>query len=157
MSAEEWRSIPGFPRYEVSSLGRVLSHHRATPLVRSQQLSPIGYFTVRLSDGERKRTRPVHVLVAEAFHGPRPAGQLVRHLNGDPQDNRAENLCWGTASENQLDSVAHGTHPHAKKTHCSQGHAYDEANTRIYRGMRYCRACHRVRSSDYNAHRRNAA
>lgn len=27
------------------------------------------------------------------------------------------------------------------KTHCPQGHAYDEANTRVYRGARFCRAC----------------
>lgn len=27
------------------------------------------------------------------------------------------------------------------KTHCPRRHPYDEANTRWYRGMRYCRAC----------------
>lgn len=29
------------------------------------------------------------------------------------------------------------------KTHCPQGHAYDEENTRWYEGRRYCRACAR--------------
>lgn len=32
---------------------------------------------------------------------------------------------------------------HTRKTHCPKGHAYDAANTRVYRGMRYCRACKR--------------
>lgn len=26
-----------------------------------------------------------------------------RHLNGNPVDNRLENLCWGTHSENEYD------------------------------------------------------
>lgn len=29
----------------------------------------------------------------------------------------------------------------AVKTHCTQGHAYDEKNTRVFGGRRYCRAC----------------
>jgi hypothetical protein len=29
------------------------------------------------------------------------------------------------------------------KTHCPQGHPYDEGNTRWYRGMRYCITCRR--------------
>lgn len=35
---------------------------------------------------------------------------------------------------------------HARKTHCPQGHAYDTANTMIYSGKRYCRACQRGRN-----------
>lgn len=27
------------------------------------------------------------------------------------------------------------------KTHCPQGHPYDEANTQWYSGRRYCRGC----------------
>lgn len=30
-------------------------------------------------------------------------------------------------------------------TACPQGHPYDEANTYWYRGLRYCRECHRIR------------
>lgn len=32
----------------------------------------------------------------------------------------------------------------ARKTGCPQGHPYDEANTVVYRGGRYCRACQRA-------------
>jgi len=35
---------------------------------------------------------------------------------------------------------------HAKKTHCPQGHPYDEENTYVYpSGGRKCRICHRER------------
>lgn len=47
----------------------------------------------------------VHQLVLEAFVGPRPKakqGSLidVLHINGDPTDNRLENLKYGTRGEN---------------------------------------------------------
>lgn len=29
----------------------------------------------------------------------------------------------------------------ARKTHCPQGHLYDEENTKRYKGRRYCRTC----------------
>lgn len=34
---------------------------------------------------------------------------------------------------------------HAKVTHCPSGHPYSEENVRMYRGSRYCRACHSQR------------
>lgn len=34
---------------------------------------------------------------------------------------------------------------HARKTHCPQKHRYDDANTRVARGRRHCRTCHRDR------------
>lgn len=34
---------------------------------------------------------------------------------------------------------------HAAKTHCPQGHPYDDANTYLYRGMRQCRTCRTAR------------
>jgi hypothetical protein len=37
----------------------------------------------------------------------------------------------------------------ARKTHCPQGHPYDEANTYVSRqGGRNCRACHRQQERD---------
>jgi len=45
--------------------------------------------------------------------------------------------------------------PHHKlrNTHCSKGHPYDEENTRMYRGMRYCKACERIKNKEYSARR----
>lgn len=36
----------------------------------------------------------------------------------------------------------------AKKTHCLRGHPFDEANTRIYNGMRHCLECSRIRKRE---------
>ena len=57
----------------------------------------------------RKNTRFVHRLILEAFVGPCPEGMECRHLDGDPGNNRLENLAWGTPEENHADSVRHGT------------------------------------------------
>lgn len=55
---------------------------------------------------------------------------------------------YGTRSDNIQDCLAHGTHFHAAKTHCPQGHPYDEVNTLHYTSLngspiRRCRTCKR--------------
>lgn len=59
-------------------------------------------------EGGEKLVR-VHVLVAEAFIGPRPFGMVTRHLDGDNFNNRKSNLAWGTHQENSDDMRRHGT------------------------------------------------
>lgn len=47
--------------------------------------------------------------VADAWLEPRPPGALLRHLDGNPLNDRASNLAWGTTLDNHHDAVAHGT------------------------------------------------
>lgn len=54
-------------------------------------------------------TKPVHVLTALAWLGPRPPGMCVTHLNGERIDNRVENLAYRTPRDNALDKRTHGT------------------------------------------------
>lgn len=158
MAAEDWLLIPGYASYEVSSLGRVRSLLRGKPRVLSQWSTPSGHMKVRVG-GRGEPGRYVHQLVLFAFAGPRPAGMVARHLNGDPTDNRPENLAWGTHSENNYDAVRHGTHAEASRTHCLRDHEFTPENTREHNGARFCRTCARdrmrtVRTTDVRA--RNA-
>ncbi len=161
---EVWRAVPGFEGYyEVSTLGRVRGVART---VERKGMSPAhyrtrllslathrGYRTVGLMRGGVHSTHRVHRLVLEAFVGPGDGFQAC-HKNGDRADNRIENLYWGTNSDNQYDSVRHGTHVQARRTHCPQGHPYDEANTAYsVAGARRCREC--VRRSTRESMRRN--
>src|SRR5438105_702836 len=67
--------------------------------------------TVQLAPGKWKLFA-VHVLVCEEFHGPKPTPlHEVRHLDGNPGNNSAANLCWGTKAENEADKLRHGTGP----------------------------------------------
>ena len=111
---EEWRDIPGYEgRYQVSNMGNVRSLdrrvnvcHGATRLMKGRVLKPADskhnpHLYVQL--GHKQAGSPVHQLVALAFLGPRPEGLDVRHLDGDPRNNRADNLAYGTRTENILD------------------------------------------------------
>ena len=65
-----------------------------------------GHRLVYLGRGD---CRFVHRLVLEAFVGTCPEGMECRHLDGDPGNNRLENLAWGSPKENYADSLQHGT------------------------------------------------
>lgn len=105
-----------------------------------------GYLFTSVYEGSKRVRLYAHRSVMAAFVGPRPEGVVTRHLDGDPSNNELSNLQYGTPNENALDSVAHGTHVAARRTHCPVGHQYDEGNTRMYQGRRHCRACARIRS-----------
>jgi len=115
---EQWRPIAGFEGYEISSHGRVRRAGKIKKLSEDRK----GYAKVTLWIKQRKFTKIVAPLVAEAFIGPRPPGQVVCHKDGDNRSNHHDNLRWGTRASNEADKLAHGTarhrenHPSAKLT-----------------------------------------
>lgn len=153
---EEWRPVVGHEcRYEVSSFGRVRSLDSEVPCrggklrkikgrILGTSLGSTGYPRVSLAPNSTHRA--VHRLVLEAFVGPRPDGLECCHNDGDPTNNRVENLRWDTHASNITDTVNHGTHTNASKTHCPQGHEMTPENVYIApkRGERQCRKCRRV-------------
>lgn len=156
MNDVTWLPIPGFPHHEVSSDGRVRSierhivskrGHRCTFPGRELRtnVNRYGYEALGLAYEGRHVNCLVHRLVCLAFYGEPPTPlHEVRHLNGNSLDNRVENVCWGTRSENMLDKVRHGTHNNTRKTHCKSNHPFDQTNTYINRhGDRRCRQCSR--------------
>lgn len=134
MTEEIWRDVLGYVgAYQVSSLGRVRSVDRHVLASNGSRMffrgrvlqtwqNKRGYVICDLARAGARRRPAVHRLVAAAFNGPRPDGLETRHLNGVAWDNRAENLQYGTSSQNELDKVLHGTHNHAKQTHCKRNH-----------------------------------
>ena len=155
---ERWLPVVGYEGfYEVSDLGRIRSLPRLTVWrngrkrhypgkILNPYISPRdGYARTPLSvQGVRSSPLLVHCLIAEAFLGPCPEGQEVRHLDGDPANNVLTNLKYGTHGENERDKVRHGTHHWANVTHCTQGHEYTPENTHYLKsGSRVCRQCWR--------------
>lgn len=117
---EEWRPVVGYEGlYEVSDHGRVRSIDRLVRCNNGWRRTGIRYFTPSSSGKNKKykrvllrhpdRQRTVHRLVLEAFVGSCPEGCEVRHLDGDPGNNKLDNLAWGTKAENEADKVKHGT------------------------------------------------
>ena len=124
VSAEVWCNVAGFEEiYEVSSHGRV--RRKATGRILRPWIAARRYHYLSLRGVNARRKVGVHVLVAEAFHGPRPSPKHeVAHWDGNATHNLADNLRWATHAENVEDQKRHGTlhapvyrgasHPRAK-------------------------------------------
>ena len=106
-------SLPGAPpaaRPSSEGLGgaaRVSNHGRvrtANGIITEGSERPNGYRQA----GINGKTHYVHRLVAQAFLGPPPSEKhtQVNHIDGDPANNRADNLEWVTRSENIRHSFA---------------------------------------------------
>lgn len=91
-----------------------------------------------------------HRYAYEQARGPIPPGLVIDHLCRNPACVNPDHLEAVTQRENLLRGETHNAR-NVKKTHCPQGHPYDEANTRHYAGGRYCRACARAASRKYRA------
>lgn len=108
---EVWRPVVGFHEYLVSDQGRV---QLAGAYVLHDCPNHGGYRIVYLRTANGKRVaRRVHLLVLEAFRGPRPSPRHhgAHAPNRDKRDNRLENLRWALPEENEADKRAHGTQP----------------------------------------------
>ena len=121
---EEWKDIPGYEgRYQASSMGRIRNigyevkgrnpytgreFIRKVPsrILKPGRFCKSGHVSVVLGKGTSGQ--PVHQLVMKAFVGEPPDGMEVLHKNGNPTDNRLENLDYGSRTENILDVYKHG-------------------------------------------------
>jgi len=115
---EIWKDIPGHLGYEVSNLGRVRSYRkRGNTVVLCKNPQRI---LMQHIDKKSKSSYPryrvnlsgkflvVHRLVLLAFVGPCPEGMEACHNDGNPYNNRLDNLRWDTKAGNILDEVKNG-------------------------------------------------
>lgn len=89
---EEWRAIPSFPGYSVSTCGRVRNDKTGRVLALMRNSHGIVY--VGLSKNRLQHKRSLDILVIEAFL---PAPKLEAfdtpiHLDGDRTNNHIDNL-----------------------------------------------------------------
>jgi hypothetical protein len=119
---ERWLPIDGWPGYDVSAWGRVRSWwgggggkqgQRAIidqPKLIGNHKVASGHRSVLLyrNQSTEKWRAKHHTLVLQTFVGSRPKGKIACHNNGDPCDNRIENLRWDSYKSNQIDRLKHG-------------------------------------------------
>lgn len=91
----EWRPIKGFEGlYDLRSDGLLYSHPRATTKGGYSYGNTVGkgYLHFALSKDGKVSSKRANRLVYEVFVGKIPKGFDVHHINGNPKDNRVENL-----------------------------------------------------------------
>lgn len=96
-----------------------------------------GYLVIKLPQaqtGGRIVKAYVHRLVLETFLGTCPEGLEACHNNGVADDNRLENLRWGTHQANISDKTRHGTQPTGMAHGMSRLSDVDIAQIRAHRG-----------------------
>lgn len=107
----EWVPLCGFERtHEVSNKGNV---RRILPCPKIKEVPHIlscvpdkdGYLTVTVQDGAKRSNLKCHRLVASHFiENPENLPQ-VNHIDGDKENNCADNLEWCSASTNSKHRV----------------------------------------------------
>ncbi|MES2156069.1 MAG: HNH endonuclease [bacterium] len=113
----EFRHVPGWPGYAVTDTGEVWSCRRRRwngfdTCWHRIKTHPDWFkrqvFTIRGGRGIQKQAK-VHQVVMWAFVGPCPSGMEVAHNDGDPTNNRLDNLRYDTRRGNHMDTFKHGT------------------------------------------------
>lgn len=108
---EIWKTIEGYPNYQISNLGRVKSIERKVKsnngyrIIREKILKPSkhrdGYLKINLFKDGEKKTMQLHRLVAKAFvQNDSLFNNEVNHKNECKTDNRACNLEWCDSTYN---------------------------------------------------------
>jgi hypothetical protein len=119
----EYRELKDFPGYRVGSDGTVWTRRTPGPRLSrewkqlvgswcgSGKRRPKGYYRLALLRHVSGKLVAItfHRLVLVTFVGEPKPGQIACHYNGDPLDNRVENLRWDTHAANTEDSRRLGT------------------------------------------------
>jgi len=104
--------IPGHPDYAITTDGCVWSYARKQwkkPFVTKGDSPGTTRVYLECPGRDRPASYRVAHLVLETFIGPRPPGVKARYRNGDRNDNRVENLYWGTSKVTHKETVAEET------------------------------------------------
>lgn len=94
---KEFKAIEGCYPYMVSHLGHVCNCE--TKKILKSHCNARGYLKIQL----KGKCRYIHILVLEAYKGPRPKGAQGCHGPDGPLNNNINNLRWDTPENNYKD------------------------------------------------------
>jgi hypothetical protein len=97
---EVWKDIYGWPGYEVSTLGRVMSYKYKEPRILIPNENDRGYYSVKLYKNSNSKIYRVNRLVAITYLPNFYNLPEVDHKDRNRQNNSLYNLKWVTKSEN---------------------------------------------------------
>lgn len=114
---EIWRDISEYEGYyQISNMGRIKSLDRSVMdkkgrnhvtvggIMKPTPDKKTGHMRIGLWKDSKRRVLYVHRLVMETFVGECPNEMEVCHNDGDPSNNRLDNLRYDTRHENMIDA-----------------------------------------------------
>lgn len=102
IDGERWLVLSG-DHYAISDHGRMMRASSRCGVLGGTILSPglsRGYRYCCIRRDGKQAMIAIHVAVAAAFLGPRPAGQIINHKDGNKLNNHISNLEYVTQREN---------------------------------------------------------
>lgn len=112
-SNEIWKPIINYENiYEISNFGRVkrlIGYRCRKERILRPREQKSGHLYVSLCKNNVVKNYRIHRLVLSAFMGQCPPGTEGCHNDGDPKNNKLENLRYDTHRNNMQDSIKHGT------------------------------------------------
>ena len=97
---EQWRTISGFPNYQVSNVGRVMNIK--TGRIKQPTIDANGYFYMNLHHNDRVK---IHILGAQEFLQ-KPIGEklMIDHIDRNRLNNCVSNLRYVSQSQNNMNA-----------------------------------------------------
>ena len=114
------KQIKGYPGYLITKNGEIFSLKSNSFLKQFIKSKKAGYPAVNLYVGGNSKIKfeqkCVHELMAITFLKRKPSKKhIVAHLDGNPLNNKIENLKWVTQKENMSHKNIHGTQSYGEK------------------------------------------
>lgn len=116
---EIWKDVVGYEGfYKISNMGNLKSCERYSKNSRGQNRKLKekiikthlikGYPGTKLVVNKKRKHVYIHKLVAEAFLSDKGDKQCINHIDGNPLNNKVENLEWATFKENSIHAIENG-------------------------------------------------
>ena len=114
---EVWKQIFDYPNYEISTLGRVKSHHGGKDVIINQYISSGGYLRFTVYKDAKHKTVKTHQIMAITFLGHERSGMnlVIDHIDGNKLNNNLDNLRLVTTRENATNYRNQNSHKYTSK------------------------------------------
>ena len=100
---EQWRTISGFPNYQISNIGRVILI-KSGKILKSRA-NTHGYQIIGLTSNYKQTMCQIHRLVALEFIENIENKPCVDHVDRNRVNNNINNLRWVTHQQNNMNST----------------------------------------------------